>query len=272
VRSTSTRTTGKYYLEISCGTFAGTDSGVGICNATAVLTTFGTNSNNAALAYSSGSIWNNGGSTGKSLGGLGGGTHTVCVALDCGNAKVWFRADGGTWDNTIGDDPATNTGGFSISGWATANTTPVYGVFTANANADSVTANFGATAFGFTVPSGFSAFLLTNTYSDSVAESISLADTVTPNRNVTASIAEISSYADSWRAKGPVAASVIESMTMLDHPNSQRVINGIIAETMTWLDDPLVQSSTLWPTYVSYDRYGNKLIRPKHLMNGPIKG
>jgi len=40
-------------------------------------------------------------------------TDVVCVALDLGNSKIWFRKNGGLWMNTT-DDPVTNTGGKAL--------------------------------------------------------------------------------------------------------------------------------------------------------------
>lgn len=83
---------------------------------------------------------------------------TIGVALDMTHSKVWFfnpTDNGGQWNNAaIGtQNPATNTGGRSISGFGT----PMFPAWSSNkANIDFAQANFGATTFANTMPSGFS--------------------------------------------------------------------------------------------------------------------
>lgn len=76
----------------------------------------------------------------------------ICFAVDGGN-KMWVRRNGGNWNNqAIGSqNPATNTGGYSIAGMGT-----VYPAFNTK-NWGKVTANFGS-VFAFTPPSGFTYF------------------------------------------------------------------------------------------------------------------
>jgi hypothetical protein len=157
VRANVSHTSGLYYFEVACGaTFAGGNAGIGIANASAVLSTAGSTASNIAIAYHSGTMWVNAGSTGTSIGALAG--ATCCVAVDLTHARIWFRNNGGNWNNSGTANPATNTGGFDLSGFITANTTPVYPLFTSDSASDNCTANFGASSFSFTVPSGFGAW------------------------------------------------------------------------------------------------------------------
>lgn len=77
-------------------------------------------------------------------------------AADIGNALAWVRKNG-TWLNFgLGTpDPAAGTGGVAISSGVT--WYPVGGIL-ASAGTDSLTFNFGGSAFAYTVPTGFSAW------------------------------------------------------------------------------------------------------------------
>lgn len=69
---------------------------------------------------------------------------------------VWFAINGGDWNGNPAADPATNIGGVSLSFVAGQALFPTVQV-NAGATGDSVTANFGGSAFAHAVPSGFSA-------------------------------------------------------------------------------------------------------------------
>lgn len=74
------------------------------------------------------------------------------VAVDMGNNAIWFRLNGGNWNNNVSDNPATNTGGISISPMNTSGT--LWAEFYIN-NTDALTVNFGASAYNNSAPSGF---------------------------------------------------------------------------------------------------------------------
>lgn len=70
-------------------------------------------------------------------------------AVDIPNLKIWFRKNGtGNWNNSGTDDPATNTGGATLS-------SATYYPFMAGQNGVGVTARFADDGSG-TAPSGFS--------------------------------------------------------------------------------------------------------------------
>lgn len=81
--------------------------------------------------------------------------NTVCMAIDWGTKLVWFRTDGGNWNNNALADPILEVTGISFS---TMNAGPytVYAGF--DISGDSVTGNWGATSFAQTVPTGYSAW------------------------------------------------------------------------------------------------------------------
>jgi hypothetical protein len=79
----------------------------------------------------------------------------VSFAVDTVNSKIWFRKNGGNWNNAVigSQNPATNTGGISFS-----LTQPLYPalVFRAAATATyQVTARFASAAWTYAAPSGF---------------------------------------------------------------------------------------------------------------------
>ena len=85
----------------------------------------------------------------------------VCVALDLTHKKMWVRVNGGNWNNDVigSQNPATNTGGWDVSGVSGISSTGVAAaVAELITEGNQVTANFGATTFAFTPPSGFAGF------------------------------------------------------------------------------------------------------------------
>lgn len=142
-------TTGnKAYWEYTLNTIS---SGVvGIATPTAFLTVF-SNSTAAAIVQSVGSIFINNTSSGSSLGSLPNGS-IVGVAVDLSANLIWFRkAPSGNWNGSGTANPATGTGGISLSPL----TGSLFPIVSMSAGTEQVTANFGASAFNGTVPSGF---------------------------------------------------------------------------------------------------------------------
>lgn len=79
----------------------------------------------------------------------------ISVAVDLVNELVWFRKNGGNWNNSGTANPATGAGGISIpNGAALGGIFPAVGVY---AVGDSVTINLGGSTFAYTAPSGFAA-------------------------------------------------------------------------------------------------------------------
>jgi VCBS repeat-containing protein len=161
VRATIGHSTGKYYFEVTI-TAAGdlaqfilgiVDGSASIANANFV----GSDTHGYGLqpGSSSGQLYNNGaGSTSKY--GTASVGQVVGVAVDFTNSKVSFlNVATGQWLNDVigNQNPATNTGGLSISGLSGS----VYPAasFNRNSGLETLTFNFGATAFSGSAPSGF---------------------------------------------------------------------------------------------------------------------
>src|SRR6516162_2503748 len=156
VRSTTFRTSGKYYAEFTGNAvFASGSDGVGVALGSASLTTLASNATGAALIYASvGNIWFNGSYTGVTVSNFT--TSVVGVALDLGNKRIWFRVAGGNWNGNATYDPATNVGGIDIS-----SIFPGAGAYLAgcvNRVGDATTINPGSSGFAYAIPSGFVAW------------------------------------------------------------------------------------------------------------------
>jgi hypothetical protein len=89
----------------------------------------------------------------------GGGGYTFGIALDITHTKIWvYDGRSGLWNNDViaNQNPASNTGGVTYT-----TTGALFPAWSNNNNNTpglngSVTANFGATSFVYTMPSGFS--------------------------------------------------------------------------------------------------------------------
>lgn len=155
VRSIGSRSTGKYYVEFT-GTFSSnsTEIQVGIATSSAgVLSTYlGDTTQSLGVDYNGGAYINDA-LLGSGLPVSSGGVR--CLAIDLDNMKVWARANGGNWNNgAIGvQNPATNTGGYSLSTLAAAPYYLAAGVYRTSNHV--IVLNCGASAYAFTAPSGF---------------------------------------------------------------------------------------------------------------------
>jgi len=151
VRATISLTSGKAYFEVTwLSATGGVDAGCGIATSAAVLSSMGSTALGIALVYQSGAIYVNGTNTGINI---GTNTAPLCIAVDLVNSRIWFRIGGGNWNNSGTANPATNAGGINIS--ALFPTNAAYAAVTTQNSTNTYTANFGASAFTQTVPSGF---------------------------------------------------------------------------------------------------------------------
>jgi hypothetical protein len=148
VRAIASAYSGKKYWEITVGALS--SGAAGVANSSAALGSF--------IGDANGVGW---GSNGDVSTGGGGGTTWVpwddgdvlCLALDLDNNRLWGRVGAGNWNNNASADPATNTLGHNIS----AITGPFFPAISmrCTGGTDDMTANFGATAYAQTPPSGF---------------------------------------------------------------------------------------------------------------------
>lgn len=147
------------YFEVTATTVvtAGNTWGVGIGVTTDALTLYVGGSASSAGLYQNGRVYNNTLNSATYFTFTSG--ATIGVAVDFVHGKLWWTNNGSTWNNAaIGSqNPATNTGGysaFSINPFTGSFTiVPVFG--NAGSSGAVATANFGATAFSYTPPTGF---------------------------------------------------------------------------------------------------------------------
>jgi len=153
VRGIAARNSGKYYWEATVTTANGSGTEIGISTASAALVGDGA-AGQAVMTrakFTSGAIWINGSNSGSALGSPAG--ATVGIAVDLSAGLIWFRlTPSGNWNGSGTANPATGVGGVSLGALTGSTFYPCFGGTFAN---DKMTANFGATAFNGSVPSGF---------------------------------------------------------------------------------------------------------------------
>jgi len=212
VRAADTQTSGKFYFEITTGATYGTSqNSIGICNGNVsssnIANSMGSTLLNVAItAKGSGNIFVNNVNSGLTIGAIAINT-VVCVAVDLSAKLIWFRKGAaGSWNATSGstNDPATGVGGASIASIAPAyqNFYPAIGLASSG---DTVTANFGATGFTGSVPSGYTSGWTTGVtaLSDVIATQIGASAWVT-NTHAPFNVTQIG--ASIWIANQVVAA------------------------------------------------------------------
>ena len=157
-RATVSFASGKYYVEyhidantpVSGGDYA--YLGVGVANTSMALNEFLGNFSNHSLGYFPGKPGFLPAAVTPAAGVVG---NTIGVAYDFTNKAMWVAINGGNWNNSSSASPATNTGGVSFSSAAG----PYFAAISFTRNTGDpvaqITANFGATAFAYTAPSGF---------------------------------------------------------------------------------------------------------------------
>lgn len=162
VRGQGTNRTGKWYWETTLTTLA-TSARLGIGWANTPPSTFNSTSNNAATLTAAGDISVNGSgtvtvggvSTSVSFGARASG-DLICIAVDLDAGLLWFRVGAaGNWNNNAARNPATGAGGVSIASVVSGPAYDWYPFVGMGATGGVWTANFGASAFTGTVPSGF---------------------------------------------------------------------------------------------------------------------
>jgi len=154
IASTAFKNTGKFYFEAKITISGNTDECVGVA-AEGATTAQIFNSwpvGAAAVNTAAGAIRARG-FTGVPGANLGAGTavgSVFCFAVDLDNWRFWARKNGGNWNNNASANPATNVGGIDIGYWSQTRIAPMCMLTTGQ-----WLYNFGAGAFAFTVPAGF---------------------------------------------------------------------------------------------------------------------
>lgn len=144
-----------FFSVVADNALSGGNWAVGVGNSSFLWTTvsgaawLGINNNGIGF-YPTGAVYRNGSSVLTWAAGLTAGA-VYDTAVDFANARIWFRKNGGNWNNSGTADPATNTGGLDTS----AITGTLYAAVTVFSNGDQFTANFGASAWTYAPPSGF---------------------------------------------------------------------------------------------------------------------
>ena len=155
VRGVGSITSGKYYCEYKISNIIANALSVGFCLASTSLVT--ANPLGAAVMNRLGAIFVNNVNSGVSLG-TRANNDIIGVAIDVTGKLIWFRvAPAGTWNASGTADPATGAGGINITSIATGDLFPCA---INGGSGDSITANFGASAFSGAVPSGYTAGIL----------------------------------------------------------------------------------------------------------------
>jgi hypothetical protein len=150
--------TGKFYYEVTVTTIASPqsyDSSWGVISSTCPVHNSNAGSANCAVQFiqGDGNIYINGSSNANGQTTPINQGDVVQCAVDIGGSLIWLAINGGNWNRNGSANPATGVGGLSIS-TVTANN-PLYAAVGSGTLNNALTANFGATSYSFTPPSGF---------------------------------------------------------------------------------------------------------------------
>lgn len=152
IRANVGKSAGKWYFEVTFTTAGFNESVIGVSRtAEAITNALSATSDGWGYARSSGNKSNGNITTtgGTSYGSAYGAGVVVGVAVDMDAGKIWFSRNG-VWQGS--GDPAAGAG----AAYSNLSGTVFPAVGTNGGSARSWTANFGASAFAYSVPSGFS--------------------------------------------------------------------------------------------------------------------
>jgi len=155
VRSIGSQSSGKFYFETTWtgATFnLATNAGPSVANSSATpgSSGFAGDTGSVGPVLNNGAIWNNNANSGINIGAVSAG-NVICCAVDLDAKLIWFRLNNGNWNGSGTANPATGTGGVSISWLSSA----AFVRASTQSASTTCTANFGASTFAFSVPSGF---------------------------------------------------------------------------------------------------------------------
>ena len=156
VRTVQSHASSKYYAEFTCNSVSGGKIGIGILNASQVIGGSGNglgSSSNSVGYYSDSNIYAQGYAVIGGIVSFATGDN-ISMAVNVGTQQIWWRKNGGLWNASAGADPSTGTGATSFSFLTGA----VFIGVECEQSGDTVTANFGATSYAYTAPSGYGNF------------------------------------------------------------------------------------------------------------------
>lgn len=141
---------GPLYFEMLCNVKAGTTS-VGLVNRQATFGAASLGATTSSIAYQSDGLVRCGNVTLATIS-----PYTtndrVCVAHNPSLNLIWFKVNGGSWNNNGLANPATGVGGIDISSWVADLAYPAVGFSVGGA---SFTAAFASADFAYSPPSGY---------------------------------------------------------------------------------------------------------------------
>lgn len=107
--------------------------------------------------FNTGNQWKSNGSFYASAGAIWASGDRIGFAVNLTAKLMWLRVNGGDWEGDViaNQNPAGNIGGIDLTSYMAGATGPFYLAFTLLRDGDTVTANFGATAFVDTPPTGY---------------------------------------------------------------------------------------------------------------------
>ena len=161
--STTSKSSGKWYFEATVNSVGGTTAlTFGLARSLPSGNEIGAFAGQVSFAVFGPGFLANG--TTKSTGSGAANGQVIGVAADFTDTNVWiFVPASGLWNNTVGDNPGTNTGGLNDSTWFNGGlTSAVFGspLFAGLSvyNSSQLTINFGALPYTHAIPSGFSSW------------------------------------------------------------------------------------------------------------------
>lgn len=153
--STSMKSAGKWYVEGVYNVVGGISIGFGDSSITGSEST-GNTSNSVGLSGGDGGMYLNSVKIGQWCSSCSNG-NLVGIAIDIPNKLVWginiSRSE--HWNGNVSNDPASGTGGISISGLTSTSPLSICAGTWSGGQTGELTMNFGASAFTGSVPSGF---------------------------------------------------------------------------------------------------------------------
>jgi hypothetical protein len=159
VRSTTSKTTGKFYVEFTLtkpGASQGAVCGVGDNFLNMDDTNRQGYTDSIACSDTGGDVY----ALNTNIIGLGTiqDTDVVGMAVDVTNGKIWFRRNNGNWNADASANPATNTNGYAITAAVAYPLFLLAGFNFGSGSTTFYTVNVGQAAFTYVAPAGFSAW------------------------------------------------------------------------------------------------------------------